>query len=677
MIVMRKGLPVARGGGLTTVFGTAGPTIDLDGGSLSLRLAGVGRDGRLRTVAGVTPVARRNEVTYVRDGVREWYRNGPLGLEQGFTLAGRPAGAGRLTISVGTAGLQAPRLRGARVVFGGVGGRVAASYGGLTAVDATGRSLPVRLGLAGRTILLHVEDKGARYPLTVDPFVQQGGKLTGEGEVGNGQFGDSIALSSDGKTAVVGAPNDSQGVGAVWVFVREGSSWALHARLRGDPSVGQEHFGSTVALSADGTTALIGSPDDNYGSARVFVRTGPMWSKQGLKYQAPQNMKLTGTDQIGKRGFGSSVALSADGNTALVGGPADDAKRGGAWVFSRSGPLWYRQSDKLTGGGARGDEEVGAAQFGHSVALSADGRTALIGGLNDDGGKGAAWVFARLDASWVRQGSKLTGGGEAGNGYFGSSVALSADGNRALVGGYADGGDRGAAWTFTRSGTSWSQQGGKLTGCGESGNGLFGTSAALSADGTRALIGGPGDNDGKGAAWVFARSGSSWAQQGSKLVGSGGSGASFGAAVALSGDGKTALVGGPYADGLKGAAWAFTDAPPAGQTGPPAAPPATTPTPVAGSTLVVRVVYVRVVGHAAQRSLRVRLRVSLPAKAQLRLVLGGGSSLQKSFAVKGGTNNLKAMLPSSFGKGRAQLRITLKDAAGHRKTSLSTVLVPT
>jgi hypothetical protein len=286
-------------------------------------------------------------------------------------------------------------------------------------------------------------------------------------------------------------------------------------------------------------------------------------------------------------------------------------------------------------------------------------------------------VFARLDASWVRQGSKLTGGGEAGNGYFGSSVALSADGNRALVGGYADGGDRGAAWTFTRSGTSWSQQGGKLTGGSESGNGLFGTSAALSADGTRALIGGPGDNDGKGAAWVFARSGSSWAQQGSKLVGSGGSGASFGAAVALSGDGKTALVGGPYADGLKGAAWAFTDAPAAGQTGPPASPPATTPTPVAGSTLVVRVVYVRFVGHTAQRSLRVRLRVSLPAKAQLRLVLGGGSSLQKSFAVKGGTNTLRATLPTSFGKGRAQLRITLRDATGHAKTTLSTVLVPT
>ena len=230
---------------------------------------------------------------------------------------------------------------------------------------------------------------------------------------------------------------------------------------------------------------------------------------------------------------------------------------------------------------------------------------------------------------------------------------------------------------FTRSGAAWSQQGGKLTGGAESGNGLFGTSAALSADGTRALIGGPGDNDGKGAAWVFARSGSSWSQQGSKLVGSGGSGASFGAAVALSGDGKTALVGGPTPT--------VSRAPPGRsptlrrrvRLGRLPSPPATTPTPVAGSTLVVRVVYVRVVGHAAQRSLRVRLRVSLPAKAQLRLVLGGGSSLQKSFAVKGGTNTLQATLPASFGKGRAQLRITLRDSAGHRKASLSTVIVPT
>ena len=93
-------------------------------------------------------------------------------------------------------------------------------------------------------------------------------------------------------------------------------------------------------------------------------------------------------------------------------------------------------------------------------------------------------------------------------------VSLSADGNTALVGGWKDDSTKGAAWVFTRSGGVWSQQGPKLTGGGESGEAGFGTSVALSADGNTALIGGPGDNGRQGAAWVFTRSGSTWTQQG-------------------------------------------------------------------------------------------------------------------------------------------------------------------
>ena len=77
-------------------------------------------------------------------------------------------------------------------------------------------------------------------------------------------------------------------------------------------------------------------------------------------------------------------------------------------------------------------------------------------------------------------------------------MALSADGNTALIGGYGDDGGKGAAWVFTRSGSAWTQQGAKLTGSGETGNGQFGTSVALSADGNTALIGGPGDNGARG-----------------------------------------------------------------------------------------------------------------------------------------------------------------------------------
>jgi hypothetical protein len=114
----------------------------------------------------------------------------------------------------------------------------------------------------------------------------------------------------------------------------------------------------------------------------------------------------------------------------------------------------------------------------------------------------------------IQLGSKLTGGGASGAAGFGFDVALSADGNTALIGGPFDNGDRGAAWVFTRSGSVWSQQGPKLTGSDEAGAGLFGRAVALSADGNTALIGGPSDNGSAGAAWVFTRSAGTWSQQG-------------------------------------------------------------------------------------------------------------------------------------------------------------------
>jgi hypothetical protein len=103
----------------------------------------------------------------------------------------------------------------------------------------------------------------------------------------------------------------------------------------------------------------------------------------------------------------------------------------------------------------------------------------------------------------VLQSGKLTGAEEAGAGQFGYSATLSADGNTAVVGGALDAGAVGAAWVFTRTGSTWSQQGAKRTGSGERGTGWFGASAALSGDATIAVIGGFHDNNGEGAVWVF------------------------------------------------------------------------------------------------------------------------------------------------------------------------------
>ena len=268
-----------------------------------------------------------------------------------------------------------------------------------------------------------------------------------------------------------------------------------------------------------------------------------------------QGAKLVGTGAAGAANQGASVAVSADGNTAVVCGYGDNGSRGAAWVYTRSASVWTQQGAKLVGTGA-----VGAAIQGTSVAVSADGNTAVVGGSGDNGFVGAAWVYTRVGGVWTQQGAKLVGAGAAGTAHQGISVAVSADGNTAVVGGYSDNGFVGAAWVYTRVGGVWSQQGARLVGTGAVAVGFQGVSVALSADGNTAVVGGSYDNSSTGAAWVYKRSGGVWNQRGAKLVGTGAAGdANQGASVAVSADGNTAVVGGFGDNGLAGAAWVFVD----------------------------------------------------------------------------------------------------------------------
>ena len=163
-------------------------------------------------------------------------------------------------------------------------------------------------------------------------------------------------------------------------------------------------------------------------------------------------------------------------------------------------------------------------------------------------------MFTRSGSTWTQQGPKLTGSGETPDGWFGWSVALSSDGQTALIGGFRNNNFLGAAWVFTRSGSTWTQQGPKLTAMDAVAGSAFGWSVALSSDGNAALVGGSGDPN-AGAAWVFMRSGSTWTQQGPKLTATGaGLGSDFGNSVGLSADGNIALIGDERVD----AAWVFT-----------------------------------------------------------------------------------------------------------------------
>jgi hypothetical protein len=196
------------------------------------------------------------------------------------------------------------------------------------------------------------------------------------------------------------------------------------------------------------------------------------------------------------------VALSADGNTAIVGGVGDNPflpsgldfslTQGAAWVWTRSGGVWTQQGNKLVGSGNYTDV-TGFSYQGVAVALSGDGNTAIVGGTN---GSGASWVWTRSDAKWTEQ-ARLVQANVVLQGY---SVSLSYDGNTALVGGSFG---PSATWIWTRSGGVWSQQGFRLLDSGDYTASSNGNAACLSADGKTAIVGRGVDNDNVGAAWIF------------------------------------------------------------------------------------------------------------------------------------------------------------------------------
>jgi hypothetical protein len=150
------------------------------------------------------------------------------------------------------------------------------------------------------------------------------------------------------------------------------SRTALGHKQVGSGAVGNAHQGS-VALSGDGNTAIVGGGNDNAGAGAVwvFTRSGGQWTQQGDK--------LVGTGAVGKAGQGSSVALSADGNLAIVGGPSNGtgfgSETGAVWIFARSDGMWSQLQELVN----NGEADFPQAFFGASVALSADGRTALVG----------------------------------------------------------------------------------------------------------------------------------------------------------------------------------------------------------------------------------------------------------------------------------------------------------
>ena len=339
-----------------------------------------------------------------------------------------------------------------------------------------------------------------RHTFFTTYWSQDGSKLVGTGATNPAYQGQSISISSDGSFALSGGYQDNADAGSVWAFMPTPPSVSTFSPVEGQPgtliSISGTNFSNleyvtiggiaaTVISNTGSTLVVMEMPGSQTGNIVVATNAGTATNNIAFAVTATpypfqqQGAKLVGTGASGTSSQqGSAVAISADGNTAIEGGPDDNSQLGAVWIFTRNGTSWTQEGNKLVATGY-----IGKALQGTSVAISADGNTAIVGAPGDNNNIGAAWIFTRSDTTWT-QGPKLIGSGVTGtSAKQGSSVAISADGNTAAIGGSADNSGLGAVWVFTRNGTLWSQLGSKLVGSGAIGAAAQGGSVAVSANG--------------------------------------------------------------------------------------------------------------------------------------------------------------------------------------------------
>lgn len=377
----------------------------------------------------------------------------------------------------------------------------------------------------------------------------------------NDEFGISVSVS--GNTAVIGAYLDTTpgGIssGTAYVFARIGEVWTQQAILFASDAAPRDHFGFSVSIS--GNTVLVGAPEDDHsgmsdaGSAYIFVQDEGVWT---------QRAKLVAAVPSSDDHFGVSVAVSGD--YAIIGAFADDhvngnpTNEGSAYVYSKPALGWANMTEtaRLSASDAHPDN-----QFGISVAFS--GNTAVVGANwnshSNQSRAGAVYVFEKPTSGWVTktETAKLTASDAATNDEFGIAVAVS--NSTVIVGAYLDdnaaGDVAGAAYLFSKPPCGWTNatESTKLMTAHASPGDNFGISVAMEDE--TVVVGAHYANsqeiNNTGAAYVFTRIGSEWAEQGRLTASDGGSADRFGYAVAVS---NGCAIVGAYDDHHGGGAYA-------------------------------------------------------------------------------------------------------------------------
>ena len=292
--------------------------------------------------------------------------------------------------------------------------------------------------------------------------------LTGDG------FPGRIAVSADGGTIGVGAPNKQIGAnaaqGAVYVFARPASGWADStetAKLVASDGKADGRLGSVVAVVGDGTTVMAGGLIKTpwgwgvitLGRLYVFERFGPGWAS------GTESARLVPSDFEDGDEFGS-MAVSRDGTTVVAG--ASSRRTGGikyegaAYVFTRPATGWANAAENAVLTVPPPSEPSFADFFGSGVAVSGDGTTVVVGTAKLEGGPGFAGVFLRPGAVWMSSSTpaaRLTATDADIFDYFGVTVGISEDGSLVAVAapgrrvGWSD--RQGQVYAFVRPASGW------------------------------------------------------------------------------------------------------------------------------------------------------------------------------------------------------------------------------
>lgn len=373
-------------------------------------------------------------------------------------------------------------------------------------------------------------------------WTQVGDELLGEAV--EDRFGSSVSLSADGSIMAVGSESsDNTGyyAGLVKVYQNISGDWIqLGQTLEGQGYYAT--FGFSIDINADGTILAVGAPGINSGHVRVYRYIDNLWEQIGEKIEGESVFDASG----------SSVCISADGNTVAIGAPQNEASgdaAGHVRIYENNSDNWEQVGNDI-------DAEASGDHLGASINMSADGNIIAIGASFNDGNgttSGQARVFQNIENNWQQIGDDIDG--EFPGDHAGFSVSLSLDGAIIAVGSRGNdenGNSAGQVRVFENNANNWEQIGNSIYGI--EAEDYFGSYVSLSADGTVVAIGSDYPYgivaDSIGYIGVFHNISGTWTQIGDYIEETGVGDWSV-QSLSINNDGHTLAIGGyPRTDSL-------------------------------------------------------------------------------------------------------------------------------